>query len=129
MRLLWTNPTPYSASPTAFLAQTINIDLSGYDGVIIEGAYSTDHSKDAMPTDRRTIFYLEKGWSANPNYGMYNTSNDLWVTFRPTTISNNSVAFGSGSYKSPGQPAGVTNNNVAIPIHIWGVKNAIEYLT
>lgn len=100
--LLWTNSSPTSAFP----AQTISLDLTDYDGILIEYRRYTSN-----PTITSRC-YINKGETL---YGA-GLSTYPAAMVRKTTVNNNNVVFDSGIESA------ITNNNGAIPTRIWGVK-------
>jgi len=117
--LLWTNPNPTSA----FNAQTLSIDLSGYESVVIQakGWNATETYtplKTLIPKDGKPYAicgnqanYTEKG-EISESFGMYVrlvTVNDDGITFTTahTSLSN-------------------TNNQACIPLEIYGCGISLE---
>ena len=106
--LLWTNPNPASN----FAAQTINIDLSKYDYVVIETFRPS--GKDYYCNDIIKVGYKKTiiaGWTLANGYGLQG---------RMFTVEKSSVIIGSG-YAS-GTSGNSVNDAVCIPINIYGVK-------
>lgn len=103
--LLWENPSPASE----FAAQTVNLDLTDYAGVLVEFNKST-----AQPTFISRI-YSKKGETIGS--GCNNTTE---AKAREITVNNSGVVFG---------PAinGGTNNvsNIMMPTKIYGVKEYV----
>lgn len=101
--LLWTNASPTSS----FAAQTVSLDLSGYDAVLIDVNCAYEFP------DFGTCFVCMVG------RGVYM---DVWNPtqnskyFREATVASTGVTFGQG-YFSTG-----ANNNCAIPFRIYGIK-------
>lgn len=101
-KLLWTNPSPTSA----FAAQTISLDLSNFDGVIIEGNSYTSSA------DKGFREYIKIGETKCG--GRLNLSNTAGGS-RPFTVTNTGVSVGN-SMADEG-----LNNNMSIPTKIYGV--------
>lgn len=105
-KLLWTNSSPSST----FANQTISLDLSEYNYIIIS-AIDTDD----IETEK---YSLIKVGSQNNIIGLkHRTAVDIRV--RTVDVSTESVVFGTGKDVS----GGVTNGNkYAVPYHIYGIK-------
>ena len=114
---LWTNPNHTSA----FVAQTVSLDLSNYDAVLIDGVYGSSYIPHSGNT-RANTFYIEKGQSYDACYGWV-LSGNLWVTYRNTTVNANGVVFGGGYYYN--NTTRTAQNTSAIPMAIYGVKNRL----
>ena len=101
--LLWTNASPTSA----FAAQTVALDLSGYDAVLIDVNCAYE-----LP-DFGTCFVCMVGrggfmdvWASSQN-NKYS---------REATVASTGVTFGQGYFGTG------ANNNCAIPYRIYGIK-------
>ena len=106
--LLWTNSNPY----VAFSGQTISLNLSNYDGVEIT-MYS-DATQHVVQTLKLNIG--DSNLVCTP-YAQ--------LRYRLVSANSNGIAFGNGSLSgSYGHPWEVweTNNTVAIPYKIYGIK-------
>ena len=99
--LLWTNPTP-SAN---FSNQTISLDLSDYDAVLILVKHGTAQSADVSYDQYHCVCYTPVGVT-----GAY-ISAPSQSNYRSYNVTTTGVTF-------------VTASNVAasIPCKIWGVK-------
>lgn len=84
--LLWTNPSPTSN----FSAQTVSLDLSEYETVIVlfKGGSENSNFSSLVATKGNSYFISTVYKTASAN-GVYFAERDL-------TISNGSVVFGSG---------------------------------
>ena len=106
MTKLWEN-----ASPTSnFAAQTITLDLSGYDGVLIRvtGGYGWQVYSE---------FYLATGADG------YMSAPFVWMGYRNVTVTESGVAFDGGQRQSSyGSTSWSDNGGAAIPVTIWGIK-------
>lgn len=102
MKLLWTNPSPSSN----FAAQTLGLDLSGYDAVAIVSrqAGNTDRVSWDFALIGETIVTQVKNMASATIYG------------RSAEVTSSGVVFGNGY---AGSTAGATN---AIPVKIYGIK-------
>lgn len=101
--LLWTNSAPTSN----FSAQTISLDLSSYDHVIVYV-----RSKSNLTNDNMQVFPKD-----NTTYKMasfYEGYNAPYL--RDITVSNNGVVFGS-----------CTNANSTFPLAIYGICGEMNY--
>ena len=101
--LLWTNTTPTNA----FSKQTINLDLSAYDGVIIEYRESTSNNNISA------VIKAAKG-SFNNFGGGYGS--DTGKARNILSVNNNGISFDSAIGNEG------TNNSILIPLKIYGYK-------
>lgn len=101
--ILWTNPSPSSS----FAAQTISVDLTGYDLIFIEykAISSSTFLSGIIDGDSHTILLL----------AIQNTSNNRNGT-RVATYDNTSVQFGNCTFN------GTQTNTYCVPLTIYGVK-------
>lgn len=105
MKLLWTNPNPDSN----FAAQTVSVNLSGYDFFAIVPIFSVA-SPNIIPMqvftcDDSTSHVLAITARSNSNNGG-----------RLITFSTSGLTFTSATY------SGSTNNSYAIPYKIYGIR-------
>lgn len=100
---LWTNPSPTSN----FAAQTVSLDLSSYDAVIVVVAHSITGSE-------KNPCWLMKGDYNGNAFTAYHTGSYIYA--RPANVSDTGIVFGQGAR------GGTTNNQYAIPVEIYGVK-------
>lgn len=108
--LLWEN-----SNPTAeFAAQTVSLDLTDYAGVIIEFKLKTNSTKI------NTRLYAKKNENVDSIFGAgsYNTKGDSNAA-RGLTVTDTGVTFAEG-YSNMTE-----NNNLCIPITIYGVKEYV----
>lgn len=100
--LVWTNPNPTSN----FAAQTLSLDLSGYDAVAIVSrqAGNTDRVSWDFALIGETIVTQVKNMASATIYG------------RSAEATSSGIVFGNGY---AGSTAGATN---AIPVKIYGIK-------
>lgn len=102
--LLWTNSSP----TTAFNPQTLSLDLSKYDGIVI---YQKNLTTVTPNLDNTSQNYIPKDgitrYIASPYAG-----NDLR---RQVTVTNTGITFGNGI-----NGASTTQNTVTIPLEIYG---------
>lgn len=105
MKLLWTNPNPRSA----FVAQTINLDLSGYRFVMVSGA---------VPNYNYQVCYAicELGEATNL-FAMTNSRHTRTIT--PTATG---VTFGLGRKAGTMTEDMRDDNSTMLPQKIWGIK-------
>lgn len=111
LTLLWEN-----ASPTSdFAAQTVSLDLSQYQFVVIEfNAYITDAGMEFVEC-------LKVGITRHL-YRVAATSNDkLWYSYRQLTTSESGIVFSDGAfqYATGGSTAAAVYN---VPLRIYGMK-------
>ena len=105
--LLWTN-----SNLTSFSGGTIELDLSEYDYIVIDGNYSSDAGVVSKSL-------IKKGSSQYIDIGtFYNSSTNRAVSqIRLVTVNNTGVTFGEQlDYGSNGK------STHGIPYHIWGLK-------
>ena len=99
--LLWTNPSPSSA----FSNQTVSIDLSNYDAVLILVKHGTAQSADTSYDNYHCVYYTPVGTTgaalSAPTQSNYRTYN----------VSTSGVQFATAS-----------NTSASIPCKIWGLK-------
>ena len=117
---LWSNTSP----KTAFAAQTVSINLTAYDAVLIFAANSTASPGTDVPSGTSdTVFsthsFVNKGETGILAMGASKSGSVSW---REITVSNNGIVFGNG-YENSGASAA---NDKAIPLEIYGVTKAIE---
>lgn len=105
--LLWENPNPSAV----FAAQTISLDLSEYEGVIVE--YKILYSVNQYG---RT--YVKKNESFISLGGVVTSGSNYEPKGRKVSANNDGVIFDGGV-----SAANTTNNGAIIPTKIYGVKN------
>lgn len=114
--LLWTNASPTSA----FSAQTISLDLSGYDAVEI----IANNTNEKFPVS----FKVEKGSSSNlgivgTGSGYVGTGSVVIHAIREATVNNNGVTFSSAFTAMYNVQSYATESNVYnVPVKIYGIK-------
>lgn len=110
MKLLWKNPNP----ATTFNAQTVPVDLTYYDAVIITSAsYTAVATADGNVSDMVLIEKNKKGL-LTPSYGYFSKRN--------VTVEGNGVTFGEGARFASYDGGNQTDNRYAIPVCIYGIK-------
>lgn len=103
--LLWTNSSP----TTAFAAQTISVDLSSYDGVIID-AFWGDGDQPTVTNYHQYFYFPRERWTYNYNR-IY-----AYTGYRDVlSITDSGVEFGTFS-------GGSSLNQRVVPIAIYGVN-------
>ena len=110
--LLYTNAAPSSA----FAAQTVTLDLSGFQSVAIEyftrGDQVGDIYRAEVTIGRRTMLQGAMAMWNNLVYG---------IRFVDATTTN--IVFGDGYARSYDTPSiGSVDNQYCVPYRIWGVK-------
>lgn len=104
--LLWTNPSPNAN----FNTQTVSVDLTSYDAVIIlVKRNNTTNANDFVIDNDRAALYVPKGTTG---YRISITSN---TNYRYVNVSSSGVTF-----------TVVSGATYAIPLMIYGVKGLIE---
>ena len=109
--LLWTNASPM----TSFAAQTIQLNLSGYDFVKIVFNWYVGQSEGTKFC--QDFMCGEKSYAFRPDNGGY-------ISIRALTISNSGIAF-DDCIESQGTAASSTNNSACVPVYIYGIKGVI----
>ena len=112
MKSLWTN-----ASPTSnFAAQTISLNLSDYEYVLVRYLYSTDYQgidQIAIVKVGRDAYLTFTGAA----------STNIYLSQRTISVGSDSVAFGAPVYKTYASTSKPTaNNKYCIPVEIIGIK-------
>lgn len=117
---LWTNPSPTSE----FAAQTVSVDLSGYDFVAIKFLADTNSSSElANAMQMRTTKVGETGWAEH----LLTTNSGSWPSnayngIRSYTVTTTGVDFGTCHER------GVVHNTTTIPQAIYGIKSNGYYV-
>ena len=108
MKLLWTNPDQSSD----FAAQTVPLDLSGYDAVciLVRNQKGTDSGWNSTH-----IVFSGRPAELTP------LSGDGTILMRIATMSSTGVYFDIGKSYATYRTA-TTNNGVAVPSKIYGIK-------
>lgn len=117
--LLWTNPAPTSV----FDAQTLSIDLSGYESVIIQakGWYSENNYtplKIMIPKDGKPHVIVGNQSDYTGNMSAYTYT---WYA-RTVTLTNNSIIFSSGYVTG----VNGARSDACIPLKIYGTGLSLE---
>lgn len=105
MDLLWTNSSP----TTAFSAQTIAIDLSGYIMVYIEARWATDDAGKLSAISR-------------VGYGGYISAFYNAKQSRGFDVTSSGVQFYDAVYGATATTTMATNNSQSIPLRIYGIR-------
>ena len=112
--LLWTNESPTSE----FAAQTISLNLSGYDAVEIICRYSR--------TDDTSMRYICDVGNSASMYWFYYTATDRKYTGvrsrNVVSVSTAGVTFDTCSGKAGNSTTNTSNNGYIIPVKIYGIK-------
>lgn len=109
---LWTNPAPAST----FAAQTVALDLSGYDAieVVFKASTSSDTSVKWLAN--------KDGMAYNAfNFSNITTSSVMTMERRSITATDAGVAFSANTHKTLNATTGSTSNTYLIPYEIYGV--------
>lgn len=112
-RLLWGNASPASA----FVAQTIDLDLTGYDEIRVEFRNTASSSYYSYGT-------FVKGKASRHLMFAKHTTNDVdtLIMDRGVTMNVTEVYFSGGSQKTMNGKTYSENNGNLIPVRIWGIK-------
>ena len=117
--LLWTNPNPTSA----FNAQTLSIDLSGYESVVIQSKgwfENAEYTPLKILVPKNGNQYIIAG--NQHNYTESGKINDsIGVYMRLVTVNDDGITF-TNAYVSDSQ----TNNQACIPLEIYGCGITLE---
>ena len=103
--LLWTNASPTSE----FAAQTISLNLSGYDAVEIQ--FTGVLTKCLVGRDAQAIYL-----------GATETTSYSILRSRIYAVTANGITFNNAVYKASNANTSNIANNMLIPIKIYGVK-------
>ena len=109
---LWTNPNPTAS----FAAQTVSLDLSGYDFVAIVTRYGPSDSESGQWG--RAVTILKVGWPTSKML-CYRGDEAVSMGHRCATVSSTGVSFAVG-YENSTQ-----STTRAIPTHIYGIKGIV----
>lgn len=108
--LLWNNPSP----TTAFPAQTLSLDLSKYEGVIIRCAYSTGYNTDTQKPYQ--IFnYVPKDGVAHWMSTCLSSNGTGYYWKRQATVTDSGITFSDANYGTSS-----AGNGYMIPTEIYG---------
>ena len=119
MDLLWENPNPSAE----FAAQTVNVNLSGYDTIEIVTTFS------AGGTNRfRTKLALGENTLLSTVGEVVGASMKMYMVGRNCSTNANGVIFNTGGYKYFDAAAFVESNTYAVPYRIYGVRNNLTSL-
>ena len=115
MKSLWIN-----ASPTSdFATQTISLNLSGYEYVLVRYLYSTDYQSD----DQIAVFKVGRAGYLTFTGAASTSSGNILLSQRTISVGSDSVAFGAPVYKNYSSTANATaNNKYCIPVEIIGIR-------
>ena len=109
---LWENASPTST----FAAQTISLDLSKYDAIILIA-----QDIDTEPES----YYISMNYGSTYIYGHRDlaNSNTVPLTYRHVSASNTGIVFSDGQYKMlNGSNSPTVRNDFRVPTVIYGVK-------
>lgn len=110
-KLLWENPKPTSS----FAAQTVSVDLSGYDLVAVL------HTSNAAATPSpRALAFTQVGCKGLLNHDYAPVGG--YVTSRNFVSKADSVEFLDGYYGSGLNTSVSKDNNYSVPIAIYGIR-------
>lgn len=112
MELLWQNASPYSG----FAAQTVELDLSGYDGVLIQCRVGDQHEASSI---------CVKGYAGSLFAFLCDASKSVGFTdARRFSVTENGVVFSTGYQYGINVGNQIIDENYAvnIPYLIYGIK-------
>ena len=109
--LLWTNPNPTAS----FSAQTVNIDLSSYDGVVIDSARNDSGYFTRKVIQKGYNGYSFSGWIQPSGFGL---------NCRLCRVEESGIIFNDAYvYQYAGSGSGNVLNTMHIPLKIYGYVN------
>ena len=117
--LLWTNDNPNVSFP----AQTINIDLSNYEAVLIFAKPLVSAPASTLTEARCAAYAYAKVGESTLCTGIEKGSAGWCGEYRKANIKADGVEFETGRYGQKSYE--YTDNNTIIPLYIWGVKKDI----
>lgn len=110
-KLLWSNP-----SPTAdFAAQTISLDLSGYDEIEIEASHAPSLNTYCKVKVGNDAYMYASELSGSGTGYVQNVA-------RKCTVGSSEIVFGSGYYNYGSNSSATVANSKLIPVYIYGIK-------
>lgn len=113
--LLWTNPSPTSN----FAAQTVPLDLAGYDLVYISFNYNTSDQTGA----RECLLGIDERKVRVQVIGAMQQTGAAGLRERRVKATTTGVVFESAYSKAANSTAAATeSNNILIPAYIKGIK-------
>ena len=111
-KLVWENPNPTAE----FAAQTVSVDLSDYDAVIISAATNGDVFGTLL---------IMKGGGGNfryPSRPSTSPYNPIFYARQINSVTNSGVSFGKGQIRVMNSTTNTDDNSALIPQVIIGVK-------
>ena len=111
-KLLWQNASP----TTGMGAQTINLDLSEYDMVMVE-CYLTASITLRINAFAEITDGTKNGFLAS---GVYGTNNKIYGLYRPMYVTKTGIELGNSYATTPSSDENVST--AAIPYKIYGIK-------
>ena len=111
-KLLWQNASP----TTGMGAQTINLDLSEYDMVMVE-CYLTASITLRINAFAEITDGTKNGFLAS---GVYGTNNKIYGLYRPMYVTKTGIELGNSYATTPSSDENVSI--AAIPYKIYGIK-------
>ena len=110
LTLLWSNPSPTNS----FSPQTISLDLSKYDGIVLDVIAGNNTSGAPQDGNFHAIFLLLKQTKTNVNAALYGNGK---MVARDVNATDTGVTFGDGVF-----PGTSVDNNKMRPNRIYGIK-------
>ena len=108
-KLIWNNPSPTSN----FAAQTLSLDLSKYEAVIIRCSWQTIYNTDAQKV-LQLFNYVPKDGAAHWISSLLGTGNTVYAYRRQATVTDSGIIFSDALYGT------TVSNNTIIPTEIYG---------
>ena len=113
---LWLNPSP----TTNFAAQTISLDLSDYEAVIIRVSVATNYNTDAQKP-YQLFNYIPKDGAVHYLHSLLNTSGTSSAYYgRQVTVTDSGITFSLAGY--PVSTLATSSQSTMIPTEIYGLK-------
>ena len=112
-KLIWNNPSP----TTAFNAQTLVMDLSMYDAVVIRCSWQANYNTDAQKP-YQLFNYVPKDGLVHTISSSLNTGNTSGLYCRRVTVTDTGITFSTAGY--PASTLATANAGYIIPTEIYG---------
>ena len=112
--LLWTNQNPTSDFP----AQTLNLDFSKFDYILIKSKSQTTADGNSGFDPRYNLIQI--GGSGSYILGVDSNSGYNWI--RDISVTTSSISFSIARGRCYAQTDQNDKTNTAIPLNIYGIK-------
>lgn len=107
---VWENPQ--ATSSDSFAAQTVSVDLSAYDVVMVTCALRAGYSQ-------KKTEIIQRGYIGNVQ--IFSFGDKLPGAARQVTVNNGSIVFSDGYYYNWEEQQYVVDNAAAMPISVYGI--------